>query len=189
MFFPHPNFTIERETNPGKLPTALQHWRHAFPGSHQGEIMTSRWFLWSDIRRCQRDFSIQQKFSQLHCRDGEESAGSGAPAQPESRPRLLETLLHPHQLPPRLSQQLEELTTAFQRSAKCQVSGSCWQASPKGMIFCCHHLLACFFLVVFLEKKSPGKCPPPLNSFIIAPLPAAASSPRAACATGPHPLG
>lgn len=71
----------------------------------------------------------------------------------ESQPCLLGTQLSPHQLPPRLSEQLEELSKAFQCSTKCQVSVSRWQASPKGTIFCCHHLPA-FFLLLFFGAKA-----------------------------------
>lgn len=87
----------------------------------------------------------------------------------ESRPRLLGT-----QLPPHFSEQLEELTKAFQCSAKCQVSVSCWQASPKGTVFYCHHLPSFFFLLFSGEKALRSVLH---HSLIITPLPAAACSP------------
>lgn len=54
--------------------------------------------------------------------------------------------------PSLLEERLEELTQAFQRSAKCQVSASCWQTSPESTISCCDHLPAFFFLFLFGER-------------------------------------
>lgn len=48
---------------------------------------------------------------------------------------------------------LVRVTGRAQRgSTECQGSLSCWQASPKGTIFCCHHLPASFLLSLFGEK-------------------------------------
>lgn len=63
---------------------------------------------------------------------------------------------------------------AQQGSTECQGSPSCWQASPKGTIFCCHRLPASFLLLAFW-RKSPWKCPPslPHSSSLLCPLPPA----------------
>lgn len=41
---------------------------------------------------------------------------------------------------------------AHRGSTECQGSLGCWQASPKGSIFCCHHLPAFFLLSIFGER-------------------------------------